>query len=156
LLDENRVQFTHSRNPSPRQTNARNRYIPTLICTRKRTHTAQDAPWCSMTSTQASKVHLDKLPVHLRAKYFPPSSKSDRFEHGKPVKGRNEPAAIGGVAWVVHQLHSDVSFKALTEIVWKNTVELFKLVELEPSQEKSTGVVVEVEADSHVEPQQTQ
>lgn len=49
-----------------------------------------------------------------------------------PSRPRNEPTAIGGVAWVVHKLHGtdDASFAQLTETVWRNTVELFALEEL--------------------------
>ncbi|KAJ8475273.1 hypothetical protein ONZ45_g15671 [Pleurotus djamor] len=86
-----------------------------------------DAPWCSCTSTHASKTHLDTLPPALRAVYFPPSTKPESFVYGKPVKGRNEPSAIGGVAWVMHRL-LDVPLEELTERVWKNTVELFDLM----------------------------
>ncbi|KAL0068130.1 hypothetical protein AAF712_004790 [Marasmius tenuissimus] len=90
-----------------------------------------DAPWCTMTSTHASKAHIDKLPASLSSLYFPPSTKPERFEYGKLVKGRNEPCAIGGVAWVVHQLNGDVPFEKVTEKAWKNTVEVFGLQELE-------------------------
>ncbi|KAK1234188.1 hypothetical protein PQX77_002614 [Marasmius sp. AFHP31] len=90
-----------------------------------------DAPWCTMTSTHASKAHIDKLPASLSSLYFPPSTKPERFEYGKLVKGRNEPCAIGGVAWVIHQLNGDVPFEKVTEKAWKNTVEVFGLEELE-------------------------
>ncbi|KAH7910706.1 hypothetical protein BJ138DRAFT_1008217 [Hygrophoropsis aurantiaca] len=89
-----------------------------------------DAPWCSMTSTQASKRHLDSLPPALRARYFPPSTKPESFILGKPVKGRNEPSAIGGVAWVVHKLNEGIPFEKVTEKAYKNTIELFGLKEL--------------------------
>ncbi|EPQ60510.1 Mg-dependent DNase, partial [Gloeophyllum trabeum ATCC 11539] len=58
-----------------------------------------DAPWCSMTSTHASKKHLDALPTELRGLYFSSAVQPEKFVQGKSVKGRNEPAAIGGVAW---------------------------------------------------------
>jgi TatD DNase family protein len=89
-----------------------------------------DAPWCSMTSMHASKAHLDRLPANLRSLYFPDATRSENFVPGKPVKGRNEPMAIGGVAWVLHRLHPQVPFHELTELAWKNTVDLFKLEEL--------------------------
>ncbi|KAI0673344.1 Mg-dependent DNase [Trametes maxima] len=89
-----------------------------------------DAPWCSMTSTQASKAHLASLPPALNALYFPAGKKPEAFVYGQPVKGRNEPAAIGGVAWVVCKLHGDVPLEKITEKAWKNTVELFGLTEL--------------------------
>ncbi|KIY70156.1 Mg-dependent DNase [Cylindrobasidium torrendii FP15055 ss-10] len=93
-----------------------------------------DAPWCTMTSTHASKAHLDALPQEYRALYLPPSTKPEKFEQGKAVKGRNEPTAIGAVAWVVHQLHAEgeeanqvPTFEEAVEKVWANTVELFGL-----------------------------
>jgi TatD DNase family protein len=46
------------------------------------------------------------------------------------VKSRNEPGAIGGVAWVLHRIF-DVPVQELTEMAWKNTVQVFSLDELE-------------------------
>ncbi|KIO33325.1 hypothetical protein M407DRAFT_241120 [Tulasnella calospora MUT 4182] len=83
-----------------------------------------DAPWCSLTSTHASSAHLKTLPKPLSDVFFPPSSKT--FVEGKMVKGRNEPNAIGGVAWVVSKLHG-VTLEEVAEAVWKNTCELFAL-----------------------------
>ncbi|KAL0951430.1 hypothetical protein HGRIS_008122 [Hohenbuehelia grisea] len=85
-----------------------------------------DAPWCSMTSTHASKKHLDTLPTSLRALYFPPATQPDKFVRGKAVKGRNEPCATGGVAWVMHKLY-DLSLEEVAEQVFKNTVDVFGL-----------------------------
>ncbi|KAI1789799.1 Mg-dependent DNase [Ganoderma leucocontextum] len=90
-----------------------------------------DAPWCTMTSTQASKKHLATLPPSLNSLYFPQATKPESFVYGRPVKGRNEPVAIGGVAWVVHRLNDGVPFEKVTEKAWKNTVELFGLTELQ-------------------------
>jgi len=90
-----------------------------------------DAPWCSMTSTHASKARLDTLPSSLRSLYLPPAIKPENFVLGKTVKGRNEPIAIGAVAWVIHRLNEGVSFEKITEKAWKNTIELFQLDELE-------------------------
>ncbi|TDL28189.1 Mg-dependent DNase [Rickenella mellea] len=86
-----------------------------------------DAPWCTMTSTHASKAHLDSLPNSLRELYFPSATKPENFVAGKPVKGRNEPMAIGGVGWVMHRILDGVSFEEVTEAAWRNTVELFSL-----------------------------
>jgi TatD DNase family protein len=46
------------------------------------------------------------------------------------VKGRNEPSAIGGVAWVVHKVKEEVLFEEVVERGWKNAIELFGLEEL--------------------------
>ncbi|KIJ68207.1 hypothetical protein HYDPIDRAFT_106359 [Hydnomerulius pinastri MD-312] len=89
-----------------------------------------DAPWCSMTSTHASKGRLDSLPASLRSRYFPVGVKPESFVPGKAVKGRNEPSAIGGVAWVVHRLNEGVPFEKVTEKAYKNTIELFALDEV--------------------------
>lgn len=89
-----------------------------------------DAPWCSMTSTHASNPHLSQLPANLRALYFPQAMKPESFVYGRPVKGRNEPSAVGGVAWVVHRLNEGVPLEKVTEKAWKNTIELFGLHEL--------------------------
>ncbi|KAJ7706355.1 hypothetical protein B0H17DRAFT_1036873 [Mycena rosella] len=85
-----------------------------------------DAPWCSMTGGHHSQQYLTTLPLSLRELYFPPSTKPEKFTPGKTVKGRNEPCAIGGVAWVVHQLH-DISMEEVTEKAFGNTLELFGL-----------------------------
>lgn len=79
-----------------------------------------------MTSTHASKVHLDAMPADLRALYFPPAVKAERFTPGMPVKSRNEPNAIGGVAWIIHRLQ-ELPFEQITQRVWMNTVRLFSL-----------------------------
>jgi len=46
------------------------------------------------------------------------------------VKGRNEPSAIGGVAWVAHEVREGMGFEEFVEQGWRNTVELFGLREL--------------------------
>ena len=84
-----------------------------------------------MTSTQASKRHLAALPPSLSSLYFPQATKPESFVPGKPVKGRNEPTAIGGVAWVIHRLNEGLPFQEVTEKAWKNTIELFGLTELQ-------------------------
>ncbi|KZT02417.1 uncharacterized protein LAESUDRAFT_752139 [Laetiporus sulphureus 93-53] len=89
-----------------------------------------DSPWCTLTSTHASKAHLVSLPASLNALYFPPANRPEAFVYGKPVKGRNEPCAIGGVAWVIHRLNEGVPFEKVTEKAWKNTVAVFGLHEL--------------------------
>lgn len=93
--------------------------------------TSTDAPWCSMTSTHASKAHTDTLPSELRELYLPAATKPEKFVMGKPVKSRNEPASVGAVAWVVHELleGEPASFEEFSEQVYKNCIELFKLDE---------------------------
>lgn len=91
---------------------------------------AVDSPWCSMTTAHASNTHLATLPDQLRSIYLPAAVKPERFISGKPVKGRNEPSAIGGVAWVVHHVKG-VHYHDLVQNAWKNTVDLFNLPEID-------------------------
>lgn len=83
-----------------------------------------------MTSTQASKGHLNALPASLRSHYFPAAVRPESFVSGKAVKGRNEPSSIGGVAWVLYKLNDTMPFDRVTETVYNNTVQLFSLHEL--------------------------
>ncbi|KAH9163832.1 Mg-dependent DNase [Lactarius sanguifluus] len=94
---------------------------------RRRIMFEMDAPWCSMTSTHASRRHIDTLPADLRELYLPPAIWEEAFVTGRPVKGRNEPSAIGAVAWVAHKVKEEVSFHEFVEQGWRNTTELFGL-----------------------------
>jgi len=87
-----------------------------------------------MTASHASRAHINTLPQSLRSLYFPPDTKPERFVRGKAVKGRNEPCAIGGVAWVLQRMNQDVSFERITERAWKNAVEVFGLDELKDAE----------------------
>ncbi|KAF9508917.1 hypothetical protein BS47DRAFT_1373593 [Hydnum rufescens UP504] len=88
-----------------------------------------DAPWCTMTSSHASKTPLASLPASLSALFFPPSCRPEKFQVGQTVKGRNEPCAIGGVAWAIATLREE-TIEAVSEAAWKNTMELFGLDDL--------------------------
>lgn len=83
-----------------------------------------------MTTTQASRAHIMTLPPSLSSLYFPQATKPESFVQGKPVKGRNEPSAIGGVAWVIHKLNEGTTFEEVSEKAWNNTIEVFGLQEL--------------------------
>lgn len=83
-----------------------------------------------MTAAHASSKHLAKLPEDLRSLYLPPAVKPERFAMGKPVKGRNEPSAIGGVAWVVSSV-TGVPYDKVVESAWENTVKVFSLSDVE-------------------------
>lgn len=87
-----------------------------------------DAPWCSLTGGHASKDYLTSLPPHLRGLYMPAAAQPDRWQEGKAVKGRNEPCAIGAVAYVVAQLKG-VPLEEVTEHAWRNTLALFNIDE---------------------------
>ena len=82
-----------------------------------------------MTSTQASKRHLDTLPQSLRSIFFPLTTQPERFQLGKAVKGRNEPCSVGAIAWLICRLH-DESLEHVVETGWRNTVQVFQLHEL--------------------------
>jgi len=92
-----------------------------------------------MTAGHASRPHIDALPRSLRSLYFPADTKPEKFVYGKPVKGRNEPCAIGGVAWVLQQMNEGVTFERITERAWKNTVEVFGLDELRDAEEGASA-----------------
>lgn len=63
---------------------------------------------------------------------------------GRPVKGRNEPSTIGGIAWVIYHLHQkaredastkgeqreEVPFWKIVHQAYMNTIKLFNLQEL--------------------------
>jgi hypothetical protein len=48
---------------------------------------------------------------------------------GRAVKGRNEPCAVGGVAWVVASLNN-CELEDVSRPAWNNSVEMFNLHEL--------------------------
>lgn len=82
-----------------------------------------------MTSTHASRRHLDSLPAGLREVYFPPpATRPESHVPGRPVKGRNEPCTIGGVCWVISRLHEGIDVEEVAEAAWNNTVELFGII----------------------------
>lgn len=63
-----------------------------------------DAPWCSCTSTHASKGLLDSLPADLRDLYLPAATKPEKFQAGKPVEGSSWELAVSvlsvvGLVW---------------------------------------------------------
>ncbi|KAG8787777.1 hypothetical protein FRC12_015278 [Ceratobasidium sp. 428] len=95
-----------------------------------------DSPWCTMTSTHSSRAHLASLPSNLRELYFPPSCQPEKFIEGRTVKGRNEPCAVGGVAWVVASLHNR-ELEDVSRAAWNNSVEMFNLHELMDEQYQS-------------------
>lgn len=87
-----------------------------------------DAPWCSLTGGHASKEHLALLPQHLRKLFIPLATQPERWEEGKAVRGRNEPCAIGSVAFVVARLKG-VHLNEVAEKAYQNTLDCFNLQE---------------------------
>jgi TatD DNase family protein len=90
-------------------------------------HCFEDAPWCSMTSTHASKKHVDTLPEAMKDIYLPKATQPERFTRGKPVKGRNESCSIGAVVWVVHKVMGNTTFEDISLRSYENTVRIFAL-----------------------------
>ncbi|KAJ9091751.1 hypothetical protein QFC19_008961 [Naganishia cerealis] len=78
-----------------------------------------DAPWCSITSSSAAAKHLPP-PGHALA----PIGKVKSFKPGQGVKGRNEPADVGVVAYVVAQAMGR-PVEEVVQAAWKNTVRIF-------------------------------
>ncbi|KAI8360844.1 hypothetical protein EDC96DRAFT_512749 [Choanephora cucurbitarum] len=82
-----------------------------------------DAPWCDIRPTHASYAYLS--PEEIKT-YAPAAKKKEKFEMGSMVKSRNEPATIGLVLHVVATLRNKDPVE-LSEIVWKNTLNVFKV-----------------------------
>ncbi|GHJ83772.1 hypothetical protein NliqN6_0174 [Naganishia liquefaciens] len=78
-----------------------------------------DAPWCSITGSHASAKLLPPA-GHALA----PVPKSKNYKQGQGVKGRNEPADITAVAWVVSQAMS-LTVEQVAQATWENTVKVF-------------------------------
>ncbi|CED83773.1 TatD-related DNase [Phaffia rhodozyma] len=85
-----------------------------------------DAPYCSITTSHASNVHLQSLPPALQELYSPPANKPEKFKEGQAVKSRLEPCGIGRVAWVVANVKG-ISLEEVAQAAWENSVKLFKL-----------------------------
>ncbi|KAF3915942.1 hypothetical protein AA313_de0206053 [Arthrobotrys entomopaga] len=86
-----------------------------------------DGPWCEIRGTHASAKYLRTMPAYL-TDVVPGDVKKDRFKVGMRVKGRNEPCAIAGVAWVISQVKG-CSFKEVCETSWKNSMKMFRFDE---------------------------
>ncbi|KAI5453828.1 hypothetical protein NCC49_005638 [Naganishia albida] len=78
-----------------------------------------DAPWCSITSTSAASAHLPPA-GHALA----PVAKSKNFKEGQGIKGRNEPADVTSVAYVVARVMGR-EVEDVVRAAWENTVRVF-------------------------------
>ncbi|KAJ9103742.1 hypothetical protein QFC21_002202 [Naganishia friedmannii] len=78
-----------------------------------------DAPWCPITSTSAASKRLPPT-GHALAQV----GKVKSFKPGQGVKGRNEPADIGAVAYVVAQVMGK-PVEEVAQAAWENTVKVF-------------------------------
>ncbi|KAK6524268.1 hypothetical protein TWF694_005924 [Orbilia ellipsospora] len=93
-----------------------------------------DGPWCEIRGTHASAKYLRTMPAYL-TDIVPGDVKKDRFKVGMRVKGRNEPCAIAGVAWVISQVKG-CSFKEVCEKSWENSMKMFRFDEAAILQEE--------------------
>jgi TatD DNase family protein len=81
-----------------------------------------DGPWCEMRPSHASAAYLKDAPA------LPRSVKKEKWIKGAMVKGRNEPCAIGRVAWAIAGIKG-VEVGVVVEAAWNNSVRMFGLGE---------------------------
>ncbi|GAA5944906.1 3'-5'-exodeoxyribonuclease [Sporobolomyces koalae] len=95
-----------------------------------------DCPWCEIRPSHASSKFLQDLPSELKDKWCIPQVKKEKFVEGKGVKGRNEPAGTGLVAWVISRLKG-VTIEQVAQVTTRNAIALFgpKLESPEPRPE---------------------
>jgi TatD DNase family protein len=89
-----------------------------------------DGPWCEIRASHASSECLHDFKEEGKWKWV----KKEKWEEGALVKGRNESALIGKVAWVVAKL-KEVSLEVVCEAAWGNSVRMFGLGERERIEE---------------------
>ncbi|GAA5878501.1 hypothetical protein JCM16303_002102 [Sporobolomyces ruberrimus] len=85
-----------------------------------------DCPWCEIRPSHASSKFLVDLPAEVRDVYVTKMVKKEKFIEGKGVKGRNEPAGTGQVAWVVSRL-KETSLEEVAKVSTENAMKLFGL-----------------------------
>ncbi|KAG7529955.1 hypothetical protein FFLO_05311 [Filobasidium floriforme] len=79
-----------------------------------------DAPWCSVTTTAASHAYLPKDGPYVaveKTKTLKPGGQTG-------VKGRNEPADVTTIAWVVAQVKG-IPVDELAKAAWENSLRVF-------------------------------
>ncbi|GAA6015094.1 hypothetical protein JCM11491_001658 [Sporobolomyces phaffii] len=85
-----------------------------------------DCPWCEIRPSHASARLLADLPDALRDAWTVKMAKKEKFVAGGGVKGRNEPASTGLVAWVVSRLKG-VTVEEVAEVTTRNAMAMFGL-----------------------------
>jgi len=94
-----------------------------------------DGPWCEIRPSHASARLLSRLKeqeggcVGGPVPELPPLKKKEKWERGLRVAGRNEPAAISHVAWVVAAIKG-ITVEEVCEAAWRNSIDLFGLGEV--------------------------
>ncbi|KAF3103324.1 hypothetical protein TWF594_001142 [Orbilia oligospora] len=96
-----------------------------------------DGPWCEIRNSHASAKYLKTMPEYL-ADGVPKDVKKEKWQSGLRVKGRNEPCAIAGVAWVIAQVKG-VEFEEVCERSWENSMTMFRFDEAAALQQKWNG-----------------
>ncbi|GCB23944.1 deoxyribonuclease Tat-D [Aspergillus awamori] len=81
-----------------------------------------DGPWCEIRPSHASSKYLKGAPE------LPKAVKKEKWQKGLMVKGRNEPAAIAHVAYVIAQIKG-VTVEEVCEAAWNNSIKMFGLGE---------------------------
>lgn len=84
-----------------------------------------DGPWCEMRPSQASAALTRDAPP------LPKSVKKEKWTEETMVKGRNEPCAIGHVAWAVAKVKG-LGVEEVVEAAWRNSIRMFGLGEESP------------------------
>lgn len=87
-----------------------------------------DGPWCECRASHASAGYL-KAAEGWEDPWAKEWVKKEKWSEGKLVKGRNESACIGKVAWVVAGVKG-VSLREICEAAWGNSVRMFGLGEV--------------------------
>ncbi|PYH73903.1 3'-5'-exodeoxyribonuclease [Aspergillus vadensis CBS 113365] len=81
-----------------------------------------DGPWCEIRPSHASSKYLKGAPE------LPKAVKKEKWQKGLMVKGRNEPAAIAHVAYVIAQIKG-ITVEEVCEAAWNNSIKMFGLGE---------------------------
>ena len=81
-----------------------------------------DGPWCEMRASHASAKYKDAAPP------LPKAVKKEKWEKNCMVKGRNESASIGHVAYVIAQVKA-IPIEEVCEAAWRNSIQMFGLGE---------------------------
>ncbi|KAF8474919.1 hypothetical protein BDZ91DRAFT_650451 [Kalaharituber pfeilii] len=92
-----------------------------------------DGPWCEIRPSHASarvlkEIEKARKDEALRPLELPKTRRKEKWEKGFRVNGRNEPAAISNVAWVVAWVKG-LDVQVVCETAWRNSIKLFGLGE---------------------------
>lgn len=80
-----------------------------------------DAPWCSVTKSHASHIHLPPSDSLL---LLPKVNKAEKWKEGMGVKGRMEPCEVPVIAYIVAKVKG-VPVGEVADQAWRNTMRVF-------------------------------